>query len=625
MRTRPTPWNLPLAGILLGLIGAGARADDGPAVSFERDVRPLLVGRCLDCHSGEKPSGGLDLTTRDGLLKGSETGPVVEPGDAAASTLVDVVTEGLMPPKKPDRLSADQVAVLKRWVEQGARWDGPALVPGSVTTDRRAGLDWWSLQPVRKPAVPQAGPASNPIDAFLLQKLAAEGLKPVGPADRPTLIRRLTFDLTGLPPTPEEFDTFVNDDRPDAYERLVDRLLASPRYGEKWARHWLDVVRFAESHGYEHDSPRPNAWPYRDYVIRSFNTDKPYDRFVAEQIAGDVISPGDPEAEAATGFLVAGPFDEVGSKVTSALMRANVRQDELEDLIGVTGQAFLGLTLQCARCHNHKFDPLTQDDYYRLQAILAGVRHGGVEADKPARYLPKRDKPEIIHVLHRGDVQSPGREVAPGVPRAVRGEFEASTFSQEGERRWAFAAWLVHPSNPLTARVAVNRLWQHHFGQGVVGTPSDFGFNGTRPTHPELLDWLASELVDQGWRLRPIHRLIVTSDAYRRSSRPDPAAQKVDADNRWLWRFSPRRLEAEEVRDATLAVSGRLVETPGGPGFALCDSKTNAGTLYRPVDRDGPRISVAGASFEPWCGGPRPRCWRASTAPRRPRRPRRGA
>ena len=582
-------WRPFALALLIAMTGVEARA----GVSFEREVGPLLVARCLDCHSGEKPSGGLDLSTREGLARGAKSGEVVEPGDPEASVLVEAVVEGRMPPKKADRLASKEIDLLERWVREGAGWSGGALLAGSVTTDRRAGLDWWSLRPIVRPDVPPVRRrewVANPIDAFLLAKLEREGLDPAPEADRRTLIRRMTFDLHGLPPTPEEVEAFVTDPSIDALEKLVDRLLASPHHGERWARHWLDVVRFAESHGYEHDSLRPNAWAYRDYVIRSLNTDLPFDQFTAEQIAGDLLAPGDPNALAATGFLVAGPYDEVGSKVKSALMRANVRADEIEDMVGVTGQAFLGLTLQCARCHNHKFDPIPQDDYYRIAAVLAGVRHGGPEADKAPIYIPSHTPAEPTHVLHRGDVQAPGRIVGPGAPGAVRtipATFALPESAGEGARRLALARWLTDRRNPLTARVIVNRIWQEHFGRGIVATPSDFGFNGARPSHPELLDWLATELVEGGWRLKRIHRLILLSSAYRRASRFDPAAAAVDAENHWLWRASTRRLEAEEVRDTVLAVSGSLNPAMGGPGFALFESKTNAGTLYRPVDRDG--------------------------------------
>lgn len=572
----------------------------GTADSFEQKVRPILLNRCVDCHSGEAPKGGLDLTSRSGLLKGSDSGPVVETDDPAASLLLEVVSQGIMPPREQDRLQPQDVAYLESWIRQGAPWSGGVLEPGSATTDRRAGRDFWSLQPPRSPPVPETSgqhDARNPIDSFVLQGLESAGLKPAPPADRRTLIRRLSFDLLGLPPTPDEVQAFLDDPGPDAVDRLVDRLLASARFGERWARHWLDVVRFAESHGYEHDSPRPAAWHYRDAIIHRWNQDQPFDRFIAEQLAGDVLAPHDhdhdpdPDALAATGFLVAGPYDEVGSKVKSALMRANVRQDELEDMIGVIGQAFLGLTIHCARCHDHKFDPIPQEDYYRLQAVLAGVRHGGADADQKPPYRPVPQALEPTRLLRRGDVQSPGKEVQPGAPRAVASIPPSPFFSEvgasEGARRRALANWITDKRNPLTARVIVNRLWQHHFGQGLVATPSDYGFNGARPTHPQLLDWLATRLMENGWRLKPIHRMILLSAAYQRSCQFDTAAASRDADNSRLWRFSPRRISAEEVRDAILAVGGQLNPRMGGPGYSLFESKTNAGTLYRAVDQTG--------------------------------------
>ncbi len=470
-------------------------------------------------------------------------------------------------------------------VAQGARADEP----------RRAGPDWWSLQAVKRPRPPAVNDRTwgrNPIDAFVLAALETQRLRPAPPADRATLVRRATLDLTGLPPTPEEIDAFLNDARPDAYERLIDRLLASPRYGERWGRHWLDVVRFGESQGFERDKPRDHAWRYRDYVIQSFNADKPYDRFVKEQIAGDVLSPVPPEGIVATGFLVCGPWDEVGATQQGAVMRRRVREEELEDMIAAVGQTFLGLTVNCARCHNHKFDPVPQRDYYRVKAALEGVRPG----DRPlpgggTAYAANSVKPEPTFVLRRGDVEKPEEEVTAGALSAVkslRADFGLAADAPEGERRRKLADWIASADNPLTPRVMVNRLWQYHFGRGIVASPSDFGFNGERPSHPELLDWLAGELVRSGWSIKHVQRLILLSATYRQSARPNPAAAAVDADDRLLWRFPSRRLEAEVVRDAMLLVSGRLNPRMGGPSFRPFTVTVFNSTFYTLTDEATP-------------------------------------
>jgi len=501
-----------------------------------------------------------------------------------------------------------------------------ALDPFHITTDSRAGYDWWALQPLRQPKPPlvkEAAWIKNPIDAFILQRLETKGLRPSPPADPRTLIRRLSFDLLGLPPNPEQIDAFLKDDAPDAYEKVVDRLLASPHYGERWARHWLDVVRFGESDGFEYDKRRPNAWHYRDWVVRALNADMPYDRFVRLQLAGDVLHPGDPSALTATGFLVAGAWDEVGQKQQSAAMKAVVRQDELEDMVSVIGQTFLGLTIHCARCHDHKVDPIRTAEYYQLTAALAGVRHGerplaSPQGQKPVKlgppappsgrvYAVNSQVPEKTYLLVRGSTARKGREVAPGGVAAIQtlpSVFGVPPGASEGKRREALAAWITDERNPLFARVIVNRLWHHHFGVGLVDTPSDFGFNGGRPSHPELLDHLASELIHpltlpsppgggegrvRGWSLKAIHRLIVMSAAYRQASRFNGAAAKVDADNRLLWRKSPFRLEAEAVRDAILAVAGELNPTGGGPGYEDFVVKVVGVTqLFETVDKIGP-------------------------------------
>jgi hypothetical protein len=779
---------------------APANAAAAAAPSFEREVGPLLVARCLKCHSGKSPKGELDLTTRAGLLKGGQTGPVVTPGKSIDSTLVDYVQDKKMPPKEP--LCATEVDLLRRWIEAGAAWDGPPLRP-PATEARRAGKDWWSLQPIRRPAVPAVSSAAwvrTPIDAFILARLEAAGLGPSPEADRHTYIQRVTIDLTGLRPTPADIDAFVADPSASAHEKLVDRLLASPAYGERWGRHWLDVVRFGESAGYEVNPARPTAWPYRDYVIRAFNRDIPYPQFITEQLAGE----NDPDAltSAATGFLVAGPHDLVGNATIEGSLQQ--RHDDLADMVGTTAATFLGLTVNCARCHDHKFDPILQQDFYGLEAVFSGVAHAErpipspdtgpetilaraeldrlerqidaheplagppgsaaarppvrinrnverfgttlaqhvrftitatndgsqpcidelevygpegpsrnlalassgskatassllpgfaihqiahvndgqvgnshswisqeagkgwvqVSLSRPARIdriiwgrdrllqftdrlpreyrietsldgrewtvvagswdrgtVPRPDaelqrlieqraavekrittlsRPRTVyagtfqtpgetHLLKRGDPMQKGPRVAPTAVRSVGKLLELRADLPEAERRKALAAWLGDPDNPLPARVLVNRVWHWHFGAGLVRTPSDFGFNGDRPSHSELLDWLANELRESGWHLKPMHRMIVLSSTYRQSGAVNPAAAKIDAGNRLLWRRVPHRLEAEVLRDTMLQVSGSLDLRAGGPGYDLWD-KINSGqiTVYRPKESLGP-------------------------------------
>jgi hypothetical protein len=778
----------PLFAALLALLAARPGAAADPAPPFERAVAPLLREHCLKCHSGPRPKGGLDLSRKAGLSAGGTSGPAVVPGKSADSLLYTHVRDRRMPPKQP--LDAAGAETLRRWIDAGAAWQGPDLPPPVATVTRRAGADWWSLQPVRQPAPPAVAHnewVRTPVDAFVLARLEAAGLSPAPEADRRALIRRVSVDLTGLLPTPEEVDAFVADAAPDAYERLVGRLLASPAYGERWGRHWLDVVRFAESHGYEMNTLRPNAWPYRDYVVGAFNEDRPFARFVREQLAGDAAGRGDPRAEAATGFLVGGPHDMVANATAEGKLQQ--RADDLFDMVSTTGTAFLGLTVGCARCHDHKFDPVTQQDFYGLQAVFAGVEHAERPAPRPdgdrrqadetraelakldaaadaqeplagaagaaptrppvnprrnverfapveARFVrftisatadgtppcldelevygpgdagnlalaergarasassllpgsdihrvehlndgrhgngrswisnepgkgwarvelprpaavdrvvwgrdregkfadrlareyrvevsadgsswkavagswdrlppgtaaaadPARDKrearrkglqdrlaalekppmmyagtfrrPDVTRLLQRGDPTQPQEEVAPSAVAAVRPAFARKPGATEAERRLALADWIASLDNPLPPRVMANRVWHWHFGQGLVRTPSDFGFNGDRPSHPELLDWLAAEFLANGGRLKPLHRLIVLSSTYRQSGRPDPRAATADADNRLLWRRPPRRLEAEALRDAVLQVSGALDRRMGGPGYHLWD------------------------------------------------------
>jgi hypothetical protein len=866
-----------------------APADDAKTVFFRDRITPILQ-RCVRCHGGDEPAGTLNLTTRAGALKGGETGPALKPGNAKDSLLLGMVVSKAMPPKNP--LSPDDIALLRQWIEDGAVWPGTIERKKIVVEEpKRAGPDWWSLQPVRKPSVPtidnRQSSIFNPIDAFISAKRQAEKMEGAPEADRVTLLRRVTFDLIGLPPTPREIEEFVNDHSPLAYEKVVERLLASPHHGERWGRHWLDVARFGESQGFERDKLRDFSWRYRDYVIRAFNEDKPYSRFVAEQIAGDVLEPVTPETIIATGFLVAGPWDEVGATQQGTLMRKRAREEELEDMVSATCQTFLGLTVNCARCHNHKFDPILQRDYYRIKAALEGVFHGDRQLFTPAqvrrhqevekkvhdeiarlekavaemeakarakvvkkpkqesdarlpkpmarwsfegdardslgglhgtlvggaviehgrlklngktafvrtapltrdlkaktleawvvlstlkqggggvmsvqskdgqvfdaivygerqagkwiagstgfqrtrdldaaaetasprelihvavvygedggisvyrngqpygaRYVPagsdgrprtyaaksghilfgmrhsggnnaflageieearlydralsaeevtssfragvdslpleailavmtpeqreQREEmldslsrlrlsipryysaelayaanprtPEPTFVLLRGDIEKQGERVSAAGLSAIKTpspEWGLAVDAAEGDRRLKLAEWIASADNPLTARVMANRVWQYHFGRGLVATPSDFGFNGGAPTHPELLDWLATELVRSDWSIKHLHRLIVTSATYRQSSRFDAKAASIDADNRWLWRFPPRRLEGEAVRDAMLAVSGELNLTMGGPSFRPFKVRVFNSNFYDLLDPEG--------------------------------------
>jgi hypothetical protein len=814
--------------------GEGAQRSADP-VRFEQAIGPILSRHCIRCHGPGNRKGEISLASAADVQKSG----VVEPGKPEESTLLDVVSAsdaGGKPamPKEGSPLSAEQVALLKRWIEQGAVWPNGLVLKETA----RAGADWWSLRPVSRaePPAPEGLPeawSGHPIDRFVFAGLKAKGLDPSPPADRRTLLRRLNYDLTGLPPTPEEIEAFVRDVRPDAYERQVDRLLASPRYGEHWGRHWLDVVRFGESRGYERNEIIPNAWPFRDYVIRSFNQDAPFDRIVREHLAGDVIARDQPDREIGTAFLVCGPYDDVGNQdeAQAALIRANT----LDDIIRATSEAFLGITMGCARCHDHKFDPVSQRDYYGLYATFAGVRHGNRtivgsrgSAAHAARIEPLRKREADAElalrriedaVLARAEARKAAHEsrwtrpaaqferieekfqgesasairlvvtatdgdpgnpigyqidefevwteeaqprnvalaaagaVAAGKSRAVEdsgeayavsnvndGKYQAAWIAQgpelvirlprservdrvvfssnrngifhrpfpaeygievsndgirwrlvassadrqpvtaghrrrrllqaemtseeaksqaraaaelaaarsalaavpalpswwagnfesapgpfhvflggdpkrrgaearpcspallarleppyalpgdapESGRRLALAEWLVDRRNPLTPRVLANRLWHYHFGTGIVDTPSDFGFMGGRPSHPELLDWLAREVIDRGWRLKPLHRLIVTSQTYRQSSAVRQAAARVDGNSRLLWRFPPRRLAAEEVRDTMLVLAGVLDTSMGGPGFKLYRYREDNVATYIPLDTPGP-------------------------------------
>lgn len=850
---------------------------------FDQHVAPLLVTRCLECHGNTTPKAELNLTTAAGAIKGGESGTVIVPGKPNASYLWERISGDEMPPETP--LTPEEKSILHRWIEGGAKWGQDPIDPFLHSGEKRAGYDWWSFQPLRRPDPPIVDDKeAQPLDAFIVDSLQKRGLQPSPRASRRTLVRRLYFALLGLPPTPEEINAFVNNPAPDAYERLADRLLDSPHYGERWARHWLDVARYGESMGFERDRIRPHAWPYRDWVIHAFNTNMPYDEFVRLQLAGDVLYPEDPLAVIASGFLVAAPWDEVGHTQQSQAMRNVVRQDELEDYVGTVAQTFLGLTANCARCHDHKFDPIYQHEYFQLAAALGGVRHGerrsaqGEETDarlakarvpltrqiaeleerlemidgrgksrknatrqRDLASIPPAPKPfalwefnedardsegdlhgtlhggariengrlildgkdsfmstpttsrtlaaktlevwvtlenvnqpgggvmtidlnsgkifdaivygerekrkwsagsernqrtksfrgpreekadgELVHVaivyqddywvfayvngssygqpyqskavqtfsatywrvlfgkrsghpgkdrhfagsieraqlheralsgeeislaagqalvtenelisaltleeraerrnllvevsnlrtlhrmltprqvyavvpkqpkpyhrLDRGNPKDPREIVAPGgiaVASATLANFDLKPDAPESERRKKLAEWITHPKNPLTARVIVNRIWHYHFGVGLVDTPNDFGFNGGQPTHPDLLDWLATEFMEQKWSIKWLHKTILTSATYCQSSVANRAARGIDADNRLLWRYPPRRLEAEVLRDSILRVSGALNPTVGGPSVRDFRTYLNNTQFYEPLDQQG--------------------------------------
>jgi hypothetical protein len=853
------------------------------ADALEDAVRPLLIERCGDCHGPDTQESSLRLDVRHRALKGGDFGPVILAGKAAESELIRRITstddDKMMPPDG-ERLTAAEVALLTEWIDAGAEWPESEADRVARETDRDPRLDHWAWQKMTRPAVPAAppgGPVQSEIDRFVQHALAEKQLSPAPEADRRTLIRRLSFDLLGLPPAPEEVAAFVADPAPDAYERLVDRLLASPHYGERWARHWLDIAHYADTHGFERDQLRPNAWRYRDWVIHALNTDLPYDEFLRRQIAGDVLSPDDPDHVIAAGFLTAGPWDFVGQVETkSDVLRRQARADDLDDMVTQVMTAACGVTINCARCHDHKLDPISQKEYYALVAVFAGVKRAdaptsraaetaytgkhaelttavaaaraevhalagkpidladivgggdgrgsgrpgigidsrnGKEVDeKPRNFLsaitvntpkpgptkfvnavfvpqgpgpvpvtttgltvdgipetskagwdairngpvskqhstklgdvdyakaghtilglhanagitfalgdilaaipvasprfravvgyggttpeagadyfvyvdgtllakgrigfddggtpleislpagatfltlvatdagngismdqiffgdariegdpttlddngrerlesakarlaalekelkglrppdklfgPVPEPPPVVKVHIRGNPEATGDEVAPGTIAAVAGLptscGDAGTV--EGLRRKALAAWVTSADNPLTPRVVVNRLWHHHFGTGLVDTPSDFGLGGGRPTHPELLDWLAGELVARGWSLKALNRLICTSHAYRQASVGVPnaaAALAIDADNRLLWRQSPRRLDAESLRDATLAVTGCLNPEMFGPGYRDFDYEEAYAPVYRYITPDKPEL-----------------------------------
>ena len=691
---------------------------------FTSAIRPILERSCWNCHGEALQLSGLDLRTRESALRGGDSGAAIVPGHAEESRFYRRVA-GLEEPPMPVEgaaLTREEIAAVREWIDEGAHWDdgaataatGAALAGGELTPERLAeAREYWAFQLPLQAPLPDFPEYENPIDRFLEGTRREEGLRAAPRADGRTLVRRAYFDLIGLPPSPEETEAFLADLEPGAWTRLIERLLASPHYGERWGRHWLDVARYADSSGFEHDRDRPNAWRYRDYVIEAFNTDKPYDRFLQEQIAGDELDDASHETRIATGFLRAGPRVLFREKDNPER-----RNDYLDDVLATVGRGILGLTVHCARCHDHKFDPIPQKDYYRLQASIFGYveteypllspedaeafRRKKAEIDERQRELQEEiakieapyrarlqiervrerfpenvqravlkpesertpgekllavqvlsvsvpqeqldaaltsedaarrnvlaervaagetqrpEKPEVAEIvtdgdyryspdgfgdeivgcpecrvlpdepgsyLHesaapyhvppsyflvRGDPFSKGSRMSPGfVTAATYGNPPTAIPRADGRtsgRRLALAEWLSSPSNPLTARVAVNRVWHHHFGWGIVATLDNFGKVGERPTHPELLDWLAVEFVKRGWSLKEMHRLMMTSEAYQMASAYEDAENRErDPENRFLWKYRPQRLEAETVRDSILWVSGGIDLSVGGP------------------------------------------------------------
>ncbi len=551
-----------------------ASANTVSVPDFNRDIAPLIAKRCLECHNKRDLKGDINLTTEVGFTKGTENGRLA----------LELVTKGEMPPKvkgQQQKLPDAEIALLKRWVNAGVAWpSGRVLDPYESTTDVRGGRDWWSLQPVVRPAVPRL--AKHPVDAFIAAKLAKESMVSAVRADRRTLVRRAYFDLTGLPPTPEQVEQFIRDPAPDAWSRLIDRLLASPRHGEHWARYWLDLVRFAETDGYERDKLKPNIWRYRDWVINAFNSDMPYTQFVAEQLAGDEVPNRTEQSVVATGMIRAGTWNDEPNDPNDYLYT------RLEDMVHTSTSAFLGLTVKCARCHEHKFDPIPQNDYYRIASFFWAGHMGQANQGGPTTkalgyeaygWTDKSSNPPPIRLLLNGERHKPGPEIAPGFLSAVNALDKPLAPPPPGskttQRRLQFARWITNEQNPLTARVMVNRLWLQHFGQGLVRSPNNFGFKGELPTHPGLLDWLASEFmrptVDAGpaWTFKRIHKLIMTSSTYRQRSVHPHETQYSQRDflNRNLWKFNRRRISSESLRDAMLAVGSRLNMRMGGPSF----------------------------------------------------------
>lgn len=662
----------------LSFVGVCCAAEDERASRFEKHVRPLLLERCAECHSDGAAESDLAVDSLAGLLKGGTRGPAIVPGQPDASLLIHAVRHSeatlQMPPKT--KLATEEIAYLASWIGDGAYWPGeeaPATDSPAATSDAGNAISeearsFWAFQPPiarTPPEVADVGWVQSPIDRFVLAKLEQAGVRPAPQADRRTLLRRATFELTGLPPTPEEVEAFLADESPDAFERRVDRLLASPAYGERWGRHWLDVARYADTNGLDENIVYANAWRYRDYVIRSFDDDKPFDRFLREQIAGDLIfDPGD-ASENAFDPVVATGFLSIGSKMLAEDDPVKLQMDIIDEQIDTIGRAFLGLTLGCARCHDHKFDPVSAADYYALAGIfkstqtmdkltvvaewherelarpetiairdqanakLAQVREKiaaaeksteGTEESRAAELAALRADeqklaaelpvvPSAMSVVdaaptdaaihYRGSHLTLGPVVPRGFPVVLRNE--SSPKIETGSGRRELTDWLTSRESPLTARVIANRLWTWHFGEGIVRSPDNFGKLGDAPTHPELLDWLATQLVADGWRLKDLHREILLSSTWQMSVAGDAQADIADPENLLLHRRERTRLDIEAIRDGMLAISGELDRTIGGktlnaenrkyldgsPAFRTSMYDTRRRSVYLPIVRSG--------------------------------------
>ncbi len=554
-------------------------------VEFVKDVQPLLRKRCFGCHAKGNEEGGLNLGIRQRVLEGGDSGPVLVPGKSAESRLIQRVAatdaDEAMPPEGK-RLSPAEVGVLRAWIDQGAQWPDGADVLDPRLEQARVHWAFQPLKAVAEPPVSDSNGCRTPIDRFIVAKLESAGLRHQPRADARQLIRRAAFDLNGLPPTPDEvrdFESAAQRDSEGAWNALVDRLLERPQYGERWGRHWLDVARYADSDGQEADHDRPLAYRYRDFVIRAFNEDRPFDQFVRWQLAGDEYEPENAEAVAATGFLVAGPFAALPDKLMED-ERTRERYNELDDMLTTVGTGLLGLTLGCARCHDHKYDAIPARDYYRMMCALQSGRRGEVQVSPSEKVYGYRDRgpePQTTWLFHRGDFHDHEQTVPLGfisimtkgkAPDAYwKAAREQGPAKQSTNQRRALAEWMTdvdHGAGALVARVIVNRVWQHHFGHGIVRTVSDFGVRSEPPTHPELLEWLARDFVQNGWRIKRLQRMIMRSAVYQQASsaRETPAN---DPDNRLLWKMPLQRLEGEILRDAMLSVSGTLNTASYGP------------------------------------------------------------